>query len=117
MKNDIFRVLQVPFNVLDQILSEEIFPDAARQGVGIFIRSAFLKGVLTSQINTIVPVQLSPLREAALSALEYLDEEVSNLAEVALHFCLSFGEILSIIIGVRSIDELETNLAALDKGL
>ena len=116
MKNDRFRVLQTPFNLLDQKMADFIFPRAVQKKMGIFVRSAFLKGVLTSQIHNIVPEQLAPLREAALEVLKVLGEEVSNLAQVALRFCLSFSEISSTLIGVRSIPELESNLAVLKQG-
>lgn len=114
LKNPIFQALQVPFNLLDQKMADQVFPQAAQQKVGIFVRSAFLKGVLTDQVDNI-PKRLSPLRKAALGVLKVLGEEVSSLADVALRFCLSFTQISSVIIGVRSIPELESNLTALNR--
>jgi aryl-alcohol dehydrogenase-like predicted oxidoreductase len=114
LKNRIFQALQVPFNLLDQKMVNQVFPQAAQQKVGILVRSAFLKGVLTDQVNN-TPKRLAPLRKAALGVLKVLGEEVSNLAEVALRFCLSFTKVSSVIVGVRSIPELESNLAALNQ--
>jgi aryl-alcohol dehydrogenase-like predicted oxidoreductase len=108
-------VVQAPFNLLDQVLTRRVFPEAAKRGVGILIRSAFLRGVLTNQVHSI-PERLAPLREAALNALRLMEAEVGSLSEAALRFCLSFGEVSSVIIGVRSLAELEENVAAANKG-
>jgi len=105
-----FQVLQVPFNFLDLRMRARVFPRAAAQGVGILTRSTFLRGVLTSRVSTI-PSKLAPLREAALSALAKCGKEVTSLAELALRFSLSLDEIASVIIGVRSTEELESNLS------
>ena len=84
--------------------------------MGIFTRSAFLKGVLTPDIDNILPEKLGPLHGAVQKTLDFLGESVSNLSEVALRFCLSFAEVSSVLVGVRSIAELESNLAVFDKG-
>jgi aryl-alcohol dehydrogenase-like predicted oxidoreductase len=110
-----FRALQVPFNVLDQKMNRRVFPAAARQGVGIFVRSAYLRGVLTSQVDSI-PARLAPLRMRALEVMDLLDAEVNDLAEAALRFCLSFEAISSVVIGVKTVAELEANLADASKG-
>jgi aryl-alcohol dehydrogenase-like predicted oxidoreductase len=110
-----FRALQVPFNLLDQKMSARVFPAAAAQGTGIFVRSAYLRGVLTSQIDSI-PQRLSSLRLRALQTLALLGEEVSSLAEAALRFCLSVHGVSSVVVGVKSVAELEENLADASQG-
>jgi aryl-alcohol dehydrogenase-like predicted oxidoreductase len=116
MQRDAFQVLQLPFNLLDQGLADRVFPHAVRENIGIVVRSVFLKGALTSQISNVLPRKLAPLRERALEALKLLGEEQSNLAQVALRFCLSFTGISTLLMGVRSIAELESNLTTLDLG-
>lgn len=115
LRQPAFRALQVPFNLLDQKMSRRVFPAAARQGVGIFVRSAYLRGVLTSQIHSI-PERLAPLKTRALATLDLLGKEVSGLAEAALRFCLSSEPVSSVIIGVKTVTELEANLADARKG-
>lgn len=115
VRSGLVSVLQAPFNLLDQELARSVFPTAELAGKGILIRTAFLRGVLTDQLHSI-PERLAPLREAALSALRVLGVEVQSLAEAALRFCLSFPAVSSVITGVRSIGELETNLAAAARG-
>ncbi len=109
------RVMQVPFNLLDQKMSEEIFEDAVAAGVGIFARSIYLRGVLTPQIYTL-PDRLAPLKQASLRALDLIGNEVNSLAELAIRFCLSFSGITSVLIGVKTVEELESNLADAAKG-
>jgi len=116
LKESSFRALQVPFNVLDQTMNHQVFPGAAAQQVGIFVRSAYLRGVLTSQVHSI-PERLAPLRSRALQVLAVLDHEVSSLAEAALRFCLSLSTVSSVVIGVKSVAELEGNLADASRGV
>ena len=116
MKRDAFQVLQLPFNLLDQVLADRVLPQAVRQKVGVVVRSVFLKGALTSQVSNVLPKSLAPLRERALEALKLLGETHANLAQVALRFCLSFAGISTLLMGVRSVAELESNLATLDRG-
>jgi len=111
-----FRALQVPFNLLDQELNTNLFPAAASQSVGIFVRSAYLRGVLTRQVDSI-PERLTPLKTRAVQALTVLGQEVGGLAEAALRFCLSFNAISSVVIGVKTVAELEANLADASRGV
>ncbi|MSO22146.1 MAG: aldo/keto reductase [Acidobacteria bacterium] len=115
LQQPLFRALQVPFNLLDQKMNERVFPAAARQGVGVFVRSAYLRGVLTTQVDCL-PERLAPLKDRALQALAQLGGEVSSLAEAALRFSLSFTVVSSVVIGVKTVAELEANLADASKG-
>jgi len=111
-----FRALQVPFNLLDQELNTNLFPAARSQNVGIFVRSAYLRGVLTRQVDSI-PELLTPLKARAVQALTVLGQEVSGLAEAALRFCLSLNTVSSVVIGVKTVAELEANLADASRGV
>ena len=116
LKESSFRALQVPFNLLDQTMNRQVFSRAEGNKVGIFVRSAYLRGVLTSQVDSI-PERLAPLRARAFQALAVLDHEVSSLAEAALRFCLSLSAVSSVVIGVKSVAELEANLADARQGV
>lgn len=113
LENPLFRTLQVPFNILDQGLTQRVFPLAQQNGVGVLVRSVFLRGVLTSRIHSI-PERLAPLRERGLAALG--GEPVERLATLAVRFCLSFPAITSLILGIRTVDELDENLKAAAEG-
>src|SRR5205814_1842447 len=47
IRSGAFGVLQVAFNVLDQRMIREVIPAAHAAGIGVVVRSAFLKGALT----------------------------------------------------------------------
>ena len=105
--------LQAPFNMLDQAMMDDVFPRAWGLGVGVLVRSAFLRGVLTPQAASL-PEPLAPLRDAAMRALGGAD--VAELAPMALRFCLSFEPVTSVIVGVRNVAELDANIAASNRG-
>ncbi len=115
LANPLFQTLQVAFNVLDQKMGERVFPEAAKQGVGVLVRSAFLRGVLTPQLEEI-PAKLAPLKERVHAVLSALEMKTTDLARIALRFCLSNSLASSVIIGVRSTAELEENLTAAGEG-
>ncbi|MCC6364710.1 MAG: aldo/keto reductase [Bryobacterales bacterium] len=109
------HTLQVPFNFLDAKMSQRVFPQASRSGVGILIRSAFLRGVLTSRVHE-VPPQLAKLRDKALEACAALAITPNELAETSLRFCLSHDAVSTVLIGVRTTEELDANVRAAAKG-
>ena len=115
LENERLRSLQVPFNVLDRRVMPRVFPGAVKKRVGILVRSAFLRGVLTSQVDS-VPARLALVRDAALRIFAQARHTVQSLSEMALRFCLSQDEVSSVIIGVRSVQELEVNVADAGKG-
>lgn len=116
IEEDWIDCLQVPFNILNQSMVWQVIPGAARRGKGILARSAFLRGLLTSQMEQ-APELMAPLKRMAIAALQELNGEVDSLSEGALRFCLSFPGICSVLIGVRSREELESNLAAAERGV
>ncbi|MFL6305034.1 MAG: aldo/keto reductase [Candidatus Sulfotelmatobacter sp.] len=115
LTNESIETLQTPFNLLNQKMRHRVFPAALERPRGMLIRSAFLRGVLTEQLESI-PSRLDALKTAARSACEIVGSEASRLSEVALRFCLSFQAASSVILGMRSEVELERNLIAWSKG-
>lgn len=107
---DLIRSLQVPHNFLDRRMERQVFGRAKETGTGVFVRSAFLRGILTNQTAS-VPSQLWPVRDRGQEALVLARDEVSSLSELALRFCLSVPPISSVVIGVKTIEELEVNVA------
>jgi aryl-alcohol dehydrogenase-like predicted oxidoreductase len=109
------HTLQVPYNFLDAKMSRRVFPQASRSGVGILIRSAFLRGVLTARVHE-VPPQLAQLRDKALEACSALAIPPDELAGTSLRFCLSHEAVSTVLIGVRTLEELEANVREAAKG-
>jgi aryl-alcohol dehydrogenase-like predicted oxidoreductase len=110
-----FDVLQVPYNLLDRRMAGRAFPAARRAGVGIIVRSAFLKGALTPKARSL-PANLAPLAEAADRVRQSLDVSWEQLPSAALRFCLASPDVATVIVGVRNADELTKAVAAAVEG-
>jgi aryl-alcohol dehydrogenase-like predicted oxidoreductase len=107
-----YGVLQVALNALDQRMLQDVLPAATEAGVGVIVRSAFLKGVLTPKAQWL-PGPLAPLRDAAVRARDLLaGGSWDRLPEAAMRFCLSVPRVASVLAGARTIAELDEALAA-----
>lgn len=107
-----FDLLQVAFNALDQRMTRTVLPAAEHIGIGVLARSAFLKGALTPKAQWL-PRSLTPLREAAERARDVLASgSWDRLPSAAMRFCLSVPQIASVLIGARTLGELDAAIAA-----
>jgi aryl-alcohol dehydrogenase-like predicted oxidoreductase len=107
-----FDVLQVAFNVLDQRMAANLLPAADSAGIGVIVRSALLKGALTSKAQWL-PDSLERLRMAAEQARDVLaGGSWDALPEAATRFCLSFPSVASVLTGARTTAELELAIHA-----
>jgi aryl-alcohol dehydrogenase-like predicted oxidoreductase len=107
-----YGVLQVALNVLDQRMVQDVLPAADAAGIGVIVRSAFLKGALTPKAQWL-PEALAPLREAAARARDLLaGGSWDRLPEAAMRFCLSVPCVASVLTGARTIVELDEAIAA-----
>jgi aryl-alcohol dehydrogenase-like predicted oxidoreductase len=110
-----FDVLQVAYSVLDQRMAENVFSSAERAGIGVVVRSALLKGALTSKAKWL-PEELSLLREGVELVKDALAGTWESLPEVALRFCLSTPRVSTVLAGIRTASELDQALAAAEAG-
>lgn len=110
-----FDVLQIAYNLLDQRMAREVFPAAAEAGLGIIVRSAFLKGALTAKAQWL-PTELAELRLAAERARDVLAGSWQSLPEMALRFCLSAPQVSTVLVGARTLEELRQALATAGAG-
>jgi len=98
--------------VLDQRMMREVVPAAGAAGIGVVVRSAFLKGALTPKAPWL-PDALVPLRDAAARARDALASgSWDALPRAAMRFCLSAPHVASVLTGARTLPELESALAA-----
>jgi aryl-alcohol dehydrogenase-like predicted oxidoreductase len=110
-----FDVLQVAYNLLDQRMAQRVFPAAERAGIGVIVRSAFLKGALTPRAEWL-PATLAELRKAADRVRETFHASWQVLPEVALRFCLSTPLVATVLTGASTLNELKQALAAVEAG-
>ena len=116
IKAKCFSTLQVAYNLLDQRMAKKVFRAAEEAGVGIITRSAFLKGALTSNAQWL-PSELGDLREAAESARNELAEgSWQALSDISLRFCLSAPQVATVLVGARTVDELNAALKVAEAG-
>ena len=107
-----YGVLQVALNALDQRMLQEVIPSAAAAGIGVIVRSAFLKGALTPKAQWL-PEPLAALRDAAARARDLLAGGAwDRLPDAAMRYCLSVPGVAAVLTGARTIPELDAALAA-----
>ena len=118
LASDLFDTLQVGYSVLDQRQADRCFSLAAQKGVGIIARSVLLQGVLTER-GDYLPDPLTQLRKRSQQFRRLVADALPDWtpAQVALAFALNQSPIGSVLIGVRTVEELEENLRAAEKPL
>ncbi len=110
------EVLQVALNLLDQQMASGILPRATRCGVGILVRSALLKGILSDRRHCLPP-QLSALADAAGRAEKWARRRNLDLPAAAIRFCLTAAGDSVVLLGIRSRQELDAALRAAEEDL
>lgn len=97
-----------------------LIPEARRQGMGIVIGSPLQQGWLARRYDEEVaayPAWLSPQRRAQFLALyELLDELRMPITDLALRWVISNPDLHTTLMGARSVQEVEQNVAAVTAG-
>lgn len=114
LKKDIFEVVQLPFNVLDNEFQRgNYLKELKKKNIEIHTRSVYLQGLFFMQKEHI-PQKLWGLNK-------YLDKYDSiarfygvNKSSLALHYALSKRYIDCVLVGVDSMDQLRINLKYLN---
>lgn len=111
---DLFDVMQITYSVLDQRLADQFLARAQEAGVGIVARSVLLKGALTERAEHL-PQHLHELRLRSRSFRELITANKlgATPAQVAIAFALAQPAIHVVLIGVRTEEELRSNLHSL----
>lgn len=111
---DLFDVIQVTYSVFDQRLADHVLPLAQAKNVGVMVRSVLLKGALTARADYL-PDPLESLRARSRQYRQLVADAGLGLtpAQVAIAFALAQPQISSVLVGIRSLDELTENLPAL----
>jgi 1-deoxyxylulose-5-phosphate synthase len=115
---NLFDTIQVTYSVFDQRLADQVFALASAQDTGILVRSVLLKGALTERADHL-PDHLESLRARSRRYRQLVQEAGLGLspAQVALVFALAQPQIGAALVGVRSEEELQEHLQAVDATL
>ncbi len=117
-----FDVVLTAFNysLLWREAAHQVLPAAVANRYGIIIGSPLQQGALARRYDEEIarrPRWLSkPRREQFLALYDYLDELGIPLPELALRFVISNPDISTTLMGARSVEEVEQNVAAVEKG-
>jgi aryl-alcohol dehydrogenase-like predicted oxidoreductase len=126
-----FVALQPLYNIMNRDIEVEVLPLCRDQGLGVVSYSPLARGILSGKYKAgeAFPeesraaradkrMQQTELREASLVAAEelnaYCQERGKTLSQFALAWCLGNPLVTSIILGPRTMEQLEDNLGCLD---
>ena len=98
-----------------------IFPEAERQNMGLIIGSPLQQGALSRRYPEIETGAgapwLSPPRQQQFQRLyAFLDEIELSLPEAALRMMVATPQISTVLMGARSVEEVEQNVRAVEAG-
>jgi aryl-alcohol dehydrogenase-like predicted oxidoreductase len=117
IKNEYIDVVQLPFNLLDNInLRGDLLKKAKQMGKIIHARSVFLQGLFLKDLESSHPVVLSLKSQLAVLKNITLNKKIA-MNQLAMLYVLSQNEIDGILIGVDSHQQLNENLKVLEMSL
>jgi aryl-alcohol dehydrogenase-like predicted oxidoreductase len=117
-----FDVVLTAFNysLLWREATREVLPAAKKQGMGIIVGSPLQQGALARRYDDEVRHGArwlsSPRRAQYIALYSFLDELGLPISEVGLRFVISNPDISCTLMGARSRQEVEQNVAAVEKG-
>jgi len=117
-----FDVVLTAFNysLLWREAEHELLPAAKQQRMGIIIGSPLQQGALArrydDELERGAPWLSAPRREQFVELYRLLDEIDVPVAELAIRFCLSNPDVSTVLMGARSAEEVELNVASAKRG-
>lgn len=111
------EALQLPGNLLDRRHANRgVYQAAERAGVALFVRSAYLQGLLQMP-ETEIPERLraviAPRHQLAALAARF----GLTLGELAVRYVLSLPGVVSVVVGCETIEQLRENIALIERGM
>ena len=120
--------VQVIYNIFDQNPEDELFPACREKDVAVIARVPFDEGSLTGTLtlestwpkndwrSTYFVAENLKTSVAHADALKPLLKDGMTMPEMALRFILNNKDVATIIPGMRKLKNVESNIAASDKG-
>ncbi len=97
-----------------------VLPEARRQGMGVIAGSPLQQGALSrrydAEVENGAPWLSPPRREQYKRLYAYVDELGIPLPELALRMVLSNPQVSTLLMGARSVAEVEENVASVERG-
>jgi aryl-alcohol dehydrogenase-like predicted oxidoreductase len=119
--------VQVIYNLFDQSPEDELLPACQEHGVGVIVRVPFDEGALTGRITPDTTFEEGDFRndyfkgdrkrevhERVQAVVSELGAGEDEIAEIALRYILSHPAVSTVIPGMRSIRNVERNMAVGD---
>jgi aryl-alcohol dehydrogenase-like predicted oxidoreductase len=122
MATGAFDVVLTAFNysLLWREAAIAVLPEAERQGMGVILGSPLQQGVLARRYDEEVEggaLWMSPPRREQYRQLyAFVDAVGIPLSELGLRFVLSEPQVSMALMGARSVEEVEANVKAVEKG-
>ena len=129
IKTGLIDTVQVIYNVFDQSPEAHLFPLCREKNIGVIARVPLDEGSLTGQINEFTQFPDGDFRnlyfkgdrkrevhDHVRAICEDLQVPMEHMAEIALRFCISDPAVSSVIPGMRRIDRVQLNAAAIGQG-
>ncbi len=128
VRNGVVDAVQVIYNIFDQNPEDELFPACREKEVAVIARVPFDEGSLTGSLtleskwpagdwrNTYFVAENLKATIARVDEVKKIRRGGISLAEMALRFILDNKDVSTIIPGMRKIANVETNVAASDRG-
>lgn len=122
-------VIQLIYSILEPDVGRAVFPVAREKKVGVIVREALASGWLTGKFDATTQFPPSDhrsrkfpperIKELAgkVGQLDFLREECGSLGNAAIQFVLSEPSVSSVIIGCKSPEQVDSNIAAAGKRL
>ena len=102
------------YNLMNTTLADVILPFAKHKGIGIINASALHMGILTEQGAQSWHPAPEILHDTAQQLMVIAREHGTTITAIALQFALDNADISTTLIGMRTVEEVEQNLAILD---
>ncbi len=120
---------QPSYSMLNRWIEPELLDTLEREGVGCIVFSPLAQGMLTDKYLDGIPSDSRASRDGSLSPTLITEESLAkirglnelanargqSLAQMALAWTLRDPRVTSTLVGVSSLEQLETNVAALDR--
>ena len=127
IETGVVDTVQVIYNVFDQSPEDELFPACQEHEVGVIVRVPFDEGALTARITPETTFEEGDFRndyfrgdrkeevyERVSAIIAKLGVTEDEMAEVALRYVLSHPAVSTVIPGMRSVRNVERNMAVGD---